>query len=629
MAEPTLLSEVKRLGTRAALEADPRFAGIVENVFPLTGQLGNTRTRIKTLGQGSFGRVNLEEVNTGQIAAKYFTDPNNIEDNITELAVLKDLQGFPYVAQLIKANTRPAALAVNLVGPPVNVAPLEFPVALMGKAKTDLHDRSIITNWDDIDRIVTQVLKGIAVMHGQGIVHRDIKPANILLTSGKEVWISDFGRARYIDKNLPKTKEVYTGTYSTSAPELLMKDILHEKSITDYEKSDMWAVGVTLYKIMTGDYLFLGANGRNGILDWMYTRAGFPQPTDGETYRLYEEMRNRGLRTLSLPLARYVPVPTAYKDRILARTRFPPADPARLETFATVINSLLSYNPDNRPTALDALRTITGENFAVPARRSLIEQYVNATPLPAVVAPMYAMKSFELLEAAYSMYTKPELPFTVDRAMIYARAFLNKNIPFDTQHVFLVALCLADVFFDTTNRDTEFRYNEILDIITGGGPATVAQINKVDDCINLFMTSDIQFLGRTFFDDLIDAVPPMSFRQVQTLGLLNFICHQHSIFPMYEGHLDLLKQRILAFIANPVNIQSLNYFRMRYHIGSGQPGDPIKPRIRNFLNYIRTPIDAVVPVVAAPVLPPVPGGRRHMSRKKARKSKRKTRQRKH
>ncbi len=617
MAEPTVLERVRQLGTRAALEADPRFAGIVENVLPLTSPVGNTRTTVRTLGEGSYGRVNLEDVNVGQVAAKYFTDPDNIDDNVTELAVLKDLQGLPYVAQLVGVNTRPAGIPINLVSPAPNRPPLKFPVALMGKAKTDLFNRSLYTNWDDLERIAIQILKGIAILHGQGIVHRDVKVENMLMTAAGEVWISDFGKSRYTDKDLPKTVDLYTGTLSTCSPELLMKSLLRKRTPTDFQKTDMWSVGVSLYNIMTDDPLFTSRYGRRDVLDTMFIYSGFPEATDGETYALYQEAQAAGHIQLSRDPATYVHNPTAYKDGILADVVFPPADPARLETFATVIQSLLSYNPNDRPTALEALHTITGEDFMLPPRRSLLDQYVN-TPLPPDLVGNYELLCYEFLHDAYTINMKLELPFSVDRALIYARAFLTRNQDFPAKLVLLVALCIADILLDTSGGSNTYGTDEILEAMLGGAVASPAQIKEVDDCINAFMASDIQFLGRTFFDDLIDATPPLSMNQIQTLGLLNFVCHQYSIFSMYVGNLDVLKERILAYIANPANIVTGDYFRRRYDIGSGLRGDPVKARIAGFKAYIRSPI---------PPRPPVPGGRRRMSRKKVRKSKRKTRQR--
>jgi serine/threonine protein kinase len=623
MAEPTLVSEVKRLGTRAALAADPRYAGILENVFPLTGHLGNTRTRVKTLGEGSFGRVNLEDVNTGQVAAKYFTDPRNVEDNVTELAVLKDLQGLPYVAQLIGVNTRPAALAVNAIAPAPNVAPLNFPVALMGKAKADLFNDSLYTSWDDIEQIVIQVLKGMAIVHGQGIVHRDVKIENMLMTASKEVWISDFGKARYTDKDIPPTKDIYTGTLSTASPEILMKSVLGEKSPTNYEKSDMWSVGVSLYHIVTGDSLFSSKFGRRDVLEWMFRRSGFPKPGDGETFRLYQLAQVNG--QLNPPKAGvvYLTNPTAYKERVLDRASFQSADPARLETFADVIQRLLTYNPDSRPTALEALHAITGEDFVLPPRRSLLDQYVNTTPLPAAIAGVFELSCYKCLKSAYTMYMKPELPFTVDRALIYARSFLIAHPDYNPDIVTLVSLCIADILLDTSaDRTTKFRHIEILDILNYGLAVPAVTRKDIDNCITAFMSSDVQFLGRTFFDDLIDATPPLPFKVVQTLGLLNFVCHQYSVFSLYVGRLDVLKQRMLDYILDPANIVTGDYFRMRFEIGAGVRLSPVKAIVTNFLTYIRAPL---------PPLPPVPGGGRRMNRKKTRKSKyqrtRKTRQR--
>jgi serine/threonine protein kinase len=617
MAEQTVLARVRELGTREALAADPRFAGIVENVFPLTGQLGNTRTRVKTLGEGTFGRVNLEEVNAGKIAAKYFTDPTNFVDNVSELAVLKDLQGLPYVAQLVGINTKPAALAVNFVAPAPNVAPLNFPVALMGKAVADLSDRSLYTNWNDLERTVIQVLKGIAIMHTQGIVHRDIKPQNMLMTAAKEVWISDFGKAKYIDTELPKTLEVYTGTYWFSAPELLMKSILgYDRSVSDYEKSDMWAIGATLYYIVTGQYLF-AYNSRREILDAMFIRAGLPGPGDGETGGLFVDYEYAGAlpSTLSHPAAYYVRNDEAYKQRAIDRAVYRPADPARLETIATVIQSLMTYNPDSRPTALEALRAITGEDFAVPPRRSILDQYVNTTPLPASIAKddyentlirSYIRSTFYL--------NKPELPFTLDRMCIFIRAFVQRHPTNFLTISNLVALAITDALLDTSAGEKTFGPEEITIAFTGGPPSAVIT-NDINACLQAYMMSDIQYLGKTFFDDLVESEPPFSRKKIQTLGLLNFLCHTYSIFPLYVGHLDILKQRILEYVADPARIQVKDYLRTRF---SPVLGGILSPVVTNFLTYIREPLRGA-------------GGRRRhrMTRKKVRKSKGKTRQRKH
>jgi serine/threonine protein kinase len=417
----------------------------------------------------------LEEVNAGQIASKYFTDPSNFNDNVTEIAVLKDLQGLPYVAQLVGINTRPASIPANVVGPPVNVEALNFPVALMGKAKSDLHNKSLFTSWDDIERTVIQVLKGIAVMHGQGIVHRDIKPANMLMTSAKEVWISDFGRAKYIDGMIPETEEVYTGTFVTSAPELLMKYILREDTPTDYKKSDMWAVGASLYRIMTGTYLFDG--NPDEVLDQMFIRSGFPQPSDGVTFDLYEEMDANGLLVLGWPIANYRHVANAYKGRILTRTRFPPADPARLETFATVIQELLSFDPEDRPTALEALHMITGEDYPAPPRRILYDEYINTLPLPAAVAgPAFELSCYKTLQTAYRYILKPELMFTVDRALLYTRALLQKNTATRPDVVFLVALAIADSLLDTSAGNREFTPRKVAEALTIARPVPAALI---------------------------------------------------------------------------------------------------------------------------------------------------------
>ncbi len=107
-----------------------------------------------------------------------------------------------------------------------------------------------ILKIDEILHIAVQVAEGIAAAHAKGIVHRDIKPANIMVNQRRQVKVMDFGLARLADATMTLTGHV-AGTPAYMSPEQVQGQ-------TADERSDIWALGVTLYEMVTGRLPFRG-----------------------------------------------------------------------------------------------------------------------------------------------------------------------------------------------------------------------------------------------------------------------------------------------------------------------------------------------------------------------------------
>lgn len=105
----------------------------------------------------------------------------------------------------------------------------------------------------DISRLISQVCSGVQAIHDAGIVHRDLKPENLLLTSDRNIKITDFGIAR--TKAGPRLTEHggVVGTLDYVSPEYL------EKSEVD-TRSDIYAIGIIAYELITHELPFKGNN---------------------------------------------------------------------------------------------------------------------------------------------------------------------------------------------------------------------------------------------------------------------------------------------------------------------------------------------------------------------------------
>ncbi|HET8682817.1 MAG TPA: protein kinase [Micromonosporaceae bacterium] len=104
--------------------------------------------------------------------------------------------------------------------------------------------------------IAAQACDGLAAAHAAGIIHRDVKPANLMLTPTGVVKICDFGIARALqgaaDTSLTGTAFAM-GSSRYMAPEQAYGDHVDARA-------DLYALGCTMYAMLTGDTPFSGEN---------------------------------------------------------------------------------------------------------------------------------------------------------------------------------------------------------------------------------------------------------------------------------------------------------------------------------------------------------------------------------
>jgi serine/threonine-protein kinase len=99
--------------------------------------------------------------------------------------------------------------------------------------------------------VLVPVCEALAAAHDRGIVHRDVNPGNVMRCSDGTVKLMDFGIARVADVEGFTGTGVVMGTAAYLSPEQVRCDPLDGRS-------DVYAVGCTLYELVTGQVPFRG-----------------------------------------------------------------------------------------------------------------------------------------------------------------------------------------------------------------------------------------------------------------------------------------------------------------------------------------------------------------------------------
>lgn len=197
---------------------------------------------LNKVGSGGFGDVWKAEKRTAldvnYFALKFFRpkdDQINFDNIRKELAVWKQLKGLGNIISVIELDR------------------FEDYVYVV----SDFADGGSLENWLKENRqaaseaeaveITLQILKGLENLHEKGFVHRDLKPDNILIMNGK-LCLADFGISREV-----KTYSKATGTAGTVE---YMPPEAFEKKPPVTPQTDIWAVGVILQRLLTGELSF-------------------------------------------------------------------------------------------------------------------------------------------------------------------------------------------------------------------------------------------------------------------------------------------------------------------------------------------------------------------------------------
>jgi serine/threonine protein kinase len=102
--------------------------------------------------------------------------------------------------------------------------------------------------------------RGAHALHERGVAHRNIKPGNVLLAAGGRGRLSDLGLAKFMTPGQTVTKSGSVGEVEYLEP----ASVRGERAT---RATDIWALGATLHRVLTGRPIYPGLTGTDVLAD--------------------------------------------------------------------------------------------------------------------------------------------------------------------------------------------------------------------------------------------------------------------------------------------------------------------------------------------------------------------------
>jgi TolB-like protein/predicted Ser/Thr protein kinase len=231
--------------------------GFPREGFPLIGTtLGHYRI-LEKIGQGGMGEVFLaEDTSLHRKVALKFLPPAMQQDEAAHKRFIRE-------ARSAAALDHPYICSIHEVGESDGQ---EFIVMeyVAGQSLKDRLAQGPLPLQEALP-IAIEVAEALEAAHARGIIHRDIKPANIMLMQTGHAMVMDFGLAKQLappggTEGAEETVTALTADGSTAGTLAYMSpEQLRGTGIDG--RSDLWALGVTLYEAAAGVRPFQGQSG--------------------------------------------------------------------------------------------------------------------------------------------------------------------------------------------------------------------------------------------------------------------------------------------------------------------------------------------------------------------------------
>jgi serine/threonine protein kinase len=185
-------------------------------------------TSVTTLGRGGYGEVYL--VHYEGTDEQYAVKVSRSKGPAQELKALKSIW-HPHIVYLYDTFVEQELLF------------LVFEYCSGGSLAKKVEEKPLSRR--ELCSVSAQVISALKACHLQNLAHLDIKPGNILIDKYGRAKLADFGISQMIKSGYSRQ---FQGTPSFTAPEIL------RKAPFDPFKADVWSLGVTLFRLATGEY---------------------------------------------------------------------------------------------------------------------------------------------------------------------------------------------------------------------------------------------------------------------------------------------------------------------------------------------------------------------------------------
>ena len=231
-----------------------------------TGHRAGEYLLAEVIGRGAMGEVYAAtHVGTGARAAVKLLNPTALADPDLFARFMRESE----IASRLQV---PNVITVYDVGREEGGAPYIAMEMLEGHdlAWALRHQQKLPVS--EVVELTEQVARGLDAAHRAGIVHRDLKPQNLFYIEPSSVWkILDFGVAKLQGSEGTLTHGAVIGTPGYLSPEQARGDQ------TD-ERSDIFSLGVVVYRALTGRPAFTGADMPQAVFQVVYGMP--PRPSE-------------------------------------------------------------------------------------------------------------------------------------------------------------------------------------------------------------------------------------------------------------------------------------------------------------------------------------------------------------
>ncbi|KAG0456113.1 hypothetical protein HPP92_023901 [Vanilla planifolia] len=309
--------------------------------------------KLNKINEGTYGIVyRARDKKTGEIVA------------LKKVKMGKEEEGFPLT------SLREINILFSLQHPSI----VEVKEVVMGRTINDIFMVMEYMDFDlegllrtikrpfhisEIKCLMLQLLAGIKYLHDNWLLHRDLKTSNLLFNNFGELKICDFGLSRqYGSPSKSYTQLVVTLWYR--APELLLGANKYSTAI------DMWSLGCIMAEILSKEPLFPGKN-EVDQLNKIFCIMGTP---DDKSWPEFSRLPGAKVKFPKKPFK-------LHEKFHLMSTKSFLGYPLLSDAGFDLLNRLLTYDPDKRITAEDALNHPWFREYPLPTTTDLMPTFLS------------------------------------------------------------------------------------------------------------------------------------------------------------------------------------------------------------------------------------------------------------